>query len=194
MSARARSGEDRDMSDDKDPANATAEPAMPAGELDKLRKLAAEYLTLNSNGLTYIRGGQLYLQSNMNNERYEMTGRSSGQAITVEPPKGITEEMLKPLLTDPEPRTAALAGYLMCTLGKREGLKPLLRYWQEHSRVEDDWQRLVYRAISVTGTDTVLPGNAASSKERTERVPERSARNGFLYSCAAGSGTDPSRV
>ena len=38
-------------------------------------------------------------------------------------------------------------------MGKRDGLPPLLKYWHEHGKTDDSWQRLVYRAIAATGND-----------------------------------------
>jgi hypothetical protein len=77
----------------------------------------------------------------------------SNEIIEVNPPEGLTLEKIRPLLKDPDPESAALAGYLLATLGDPSGLDLLLRYWREHAHADEDWIRLVYRAVAALGDD-----------------------------------------
>jgi HEAT repeat protein len=66
---------------------------------------------------------------------------------SVDPPTGLTAEPLLPLLKDPDPETAAMAGYLLTLFERPEGLTPLYQYWQSRGRTIPIWNRLMYRAI-----------------------------------------------
>jgi hypothetical protein len=51
---------------------------------------------------------------------------------------------------------AAHAGYLLCLLGKNDGLPPLITYWKSHAR-NSSTTRLLYRAISALDDDGQTP-------------------------------------
>ena len=64
--------------------------------------------------------------------------------------------MLEPMLSDSDPEVGGYAGYLMCLLGDRRGLDPIIHVWQSH-RDDDTWRRLAYRAIAVVNDDSLTP-------------------------------------
>jgi HEAT repeat protein len=116
-----------------------------ASKRPKVRERALEYLTLGNQEMSTVREGRFTLKIN---HSYSMRSRETGQPIVPEAPEGLAVDDLLPLLDSGDPRTAALAGYLLALLDRDEGLPPLLRYWEEHARDNPDWMRLVYRAIA----------------------------------------------
>jgi HEAT repeat protein len=80
--------------------------------------------------------------------------------VVVKPPPGLKPEPLKALLSNSDPEKAAEAGYLLCLLGDKGGLPPLVAGWRAH--LADDAEermirRLVYRAISALDDDSQTP-------------------------------------
>ena len=65
--------------------------------------------------------------------------------------------MLRPLLRDPNPKTAAHAAYLLALLQDATGLDLLVRYWRTQAHDDDAWSGLVYGAVAaLTDDSTVL--------------------------------------
>ncbi|HEY8749268.1 MAG TPA: HEAT repeat domain-containing protein [Tepidisphaeraceae bacterium] len=82
----------------------------------------------------------------------------SGQTIKLDPPPGLDAKTILPLLSGANRDDAAMAGYLACLMGKREGLAPLVEYWK--TRRNQRWDpatRLLYRAISALDDDGQTP-------------------------------------
>ncbi len=63
-------------------------------------------------------------------------------------PKGVTPELLRPLLDSRDPELAALAGFCSALLGDPAGLGPLLSYWRKHAGTDQSLQKRVYQAIA----------------------------------------------
>jgi HEAT repeat protein len=70
-----------------------------------------------------------------------------------ERPKDLTVETIRPLLADPDPATAAAAGYLLTLFGDAAGFDPLTHYWREYAPKDYAWTRLVCRAIVALDDD-----------------------------------------
>lgn len=117
------------------------------------RKIAVAYLAAGEAPLQII-GGQLYLAYFNPNLQFRVF--SQGQPVEIKPPPGVTVPMLEPMLKDPDPEVAGYAGYLMCILGDRRGLDPIIHAWQSN-RDDDTWRRLAYRAIAVINDDNLTP-------------------------------------
>ncbi len=117
---------------------------------EAVKKLSLIYLATDGTQLGGLRGNRLYLY---NTRAMPAFARTSGEPIAVEPPKGVTAQMVKPLLTDNDAKIRGLAGYVLCTLGDRGGLPVVVKYWNDHARTDEEWQRLVYRAVSALGDD-----------------------------------------
>jgi HEAT repeat protein len=118
----------------------------------EVRGAAVTALAVGPEHLYSLRGGHLtvYVQNPlMNPDPFAATG----QPFAPEAPKGLTAEMVRPLLRDADPRTAAGAGYLLVLLGDAGGLAPLLQYWRAHARADEEWTRLVVRALVAQGDD-----------------------------------------
>jgi HEAT repeat protein len=115
-----------------------------------LRRVAITALAVGPSHLMSLRG-QLYVGVR-NPELYE-TAFASGQAFVPEAPRGLEPGMVRPLLRDADPSIAAGAGYLLVLLGEADGLEPLLRYWRAQAATNEDWLRLVVRALAALGDD-----------------------------------------
>ena len=46
---------------------------------------------------------------------------------------------------------------MLTLLGDAAGLPPLLSYWRKHGRKDDNWTRLVFRAVAALGDDSQVP-------------------------------------
>ncbi len=114
-------------------------------------KLAARYLTLGAEAVQHFHKG-IYLHS---------FGRvyhsyRNGVAIEVSAPKGVTEEKVRPLLTNADPDVAACGGYLLATLGQDDGLDRLIDMWRAKGK-SGNWHQPLYRAIAALDDDTRTP-------------------------------------
>ena len=116
---------------------------------DALRKkLALKRLVHGQDTLQSLPEG-LYLPGNFRGHSYTSLSARDATPIVPKPPPGIKAEHVRPLVGDADAEVAASAGYLLALLGDPAGLPPLLRYWREHGRESEDWNRLVVRAIAV---------------------------------------------
>lgn len=118
-----------------------------------LRKIAVAYLAAGQAPLQMIEG-QIYLT--YMNPDLQFRIFTQGQPVEIKPPPGVTVAMLEPLLADSDAEAAGYAGYLMCVLGDRRGLDPIIHAWQSH-RDDDTWRRLTYRSIAVINDDSLTP-------------------------------------
>ena len=139
-----------------------------ADEQAELRRASLQFLSLGDSafGPVPLLDGKLYLSvSNWSNEH---------SPIVVEPPQGLTAEMLKPLVENADEDTAALAQYQMILLGQHKYLKPVLEFWRRQHRQDNQWMRLAYRAIAVVNDIAELPTPARNLRQaaelRTQRV------------------------
>lgn len=85
------------------------------------------------------------------------TGQSNGEPITPEPPEGVDADLARSFLEDEDPEMRAMAGYVLAVSGEQSGIEPLVRYWQTKARNDDDWSRLVYRAIAALDDSSRIP-------------------------------------
>lgn len=81
----------------------------------------------------------------------------NGRAIVPEPPPGLEPQHVRPLVDDPDPKTAAYAGYLLALLGEQDGLDSLIRYWRAREEDDEKLYKLVYRAIAALNDSTRVP-------------------------------------
>lgn len=80
-------------------------------------------------------------------------GQASGErGVIPEPPKGLTVEMLRPLVAKATSKSAAVAGYFLVLLGEPEGLEPMLAHWRK-SGADGQWAKLVYQAVAFADDD-----------------------------------------
>jgi HEAT repeat protein len=113
------------------------------------QQAALAYLTADMHRLQSLGDGAFVLSA----DQYARYGAGStavavGEPIVPEPPAGLVAEPLLPLLSAEDPRTAAQAGYLVALLGREEGLRPLMSFWQTRAVSDPGWMRMVYRAIA----------------------------------------------
>jgi hypothetical protein len=118
----------------------------------KLRRLALTALAMGLSRLRIVRGEDIY--RNMDLDDSDVSSRHSSEPILPKAPKSLTVEMVRPLLNDPDGEAAAFAGYLLCLLQEPAGLEPLVRQWRRQDKKDDDWKRLVYRAVTSLGDDS----------------------------------------
>jgi hypothetical protein len=118
----------------------------------KLRRLALTALAMGLSQLRIVRGEDIY--RNMDLDDSDIGSRHSSEPILPKAPKSLTVEMVRPLLNDPDGEAAAFAGYLLCLLQEPAGLEPLVRQWRRQDKKDDDWKRLVYRAVTSLGDDS----------------------------------------
>ena len=117
------------------------------------RTLGLRFLIHGGERMSELEDMELYLPvSNTNPFRPVPPGTENRDKLPMVP-RGLTPELLLPLLKDADPKTAAQAGYLLALLEQPEGLPPLVAYWREHAKTDDDWQLLVARAITALGED-----------------------------------------
>lgn len=120
-----------------------------------LRKVAVPFLALGGNELTTIRGSIYVSSDHMMNV---FISQGTGQQIKVTPPKGLPIEVLEKTLADPDPKLAAMAGYLLAISGgDRAGYKKLEAYWRGSAFDDDDWRKMMYRAITALNEDALTP-------------------------------------
>ncbi|RCS54085.1 hypothetical protein DTL42_02735 [Bremerella cremea] len=110
--------------------------------------------------------------------------------IIPEPPDGVTEANVQPMLNHKDDKVRAYAAYALSMLGKQEGLTPLLEYWRLHKDEEDDaMDRLVYRAIAkLNATEHV-----DILREINDRISEYRTKE-FYWTIRIMSGDDVLRL
>jgi HEAT repeat protein len=118
-----------------------------------IRDLALEVLARRVGAFESVLHGRVALHPYESDDT-DRFYRGSGSPVVVDAPRDLRPEAVRPFLRSPNPRTAALAGYLLAVLREPEGLEPLVRYWRAQPRKDDVWVRLVYRAVSALGDDS----------------------------------------
>jgi HEAT repeat protein len=122
----------------------------------QLRDLALTYLSQGKRQLGLLHNRSIALEWG-DEEPSPDDVTVDGQPITPTAPAGLTAESVRPLLKSDDAQTRARAGYLLALLKRREGLKPLMEYWQKDARNDPTWTRLVYRAIAALNDDNLTP-------------------------------------
>jgi thioredoxin-like negative regulator of GroEL/HEAT repeat protein len=118
------------------------------------RLLALRYLAEGPRATQELQEGIYLFNAVVDQESFVQ----SNQPVKFEPPPGLVAEPLMPLLGSTDREEAALAGYLLCLLGKHEGLAPLVEFHQaSHDRNWDGPTRLLTRGISALDDDNQTP-------------------------------------
>jgi HEAT repeat protein len=120
------------------------------------KKIALKYLALGPGGMTILKEG-FYLTPVSFADSTTEVGYGDNKLIVPQPPKGLEARHIRPLINDPDPEIAVSAGYLLALLGEPDGMDVLLKYWKEQSKTNNQWARLVYRAIAVSDDPKYLP-------------------------------------
>jgi HEAT repeat protein len=122
--------------------------------LASFRGVGVRYLATGADDLQYLRD-EIYLSFN-NPEIERSVYITQNTPIDLSPPRGVTVEMIKPLLGDRDPVTAADAAYLLALLGDRAGLDVLTAQWRA-SKENERYRRLLYRAIAALRDEDLAP-------------------------------------
>lgn len=122
--------------------------AVAAAQVPATRTTAIRFLGGGSDALRSLRNQAIYLD---NSRSY--TSWNPGDKIDLNPPAGLTADMVRPVLSDPDEQTAAYAGYLLVLTGDPKGLEKLEPLWRKEGLNEDHWMRLVYRAVTKINDD-----------------------------------------
>lgn len=126
------------------------------GTDDGLRVVALRFLAEGPESMSPLQSGTFHLfYQNPAVERHDVF--HAGTVIRVKAPVQLEPDVLRPLLDSPDPRTAALAGYVLATLQEADGLEPLVYYWREQARDNYTIRRLVYRAVAALNDDSQTP-------------------------------------
>jgi len=89
-----------------------------------------------------------------NRQEYEMPAAS---IIPVHIPAGLNARLLMPELASGDSDDAGRAGYLLCLLGDRRGLAPLLAAARRNGWDQDEWRQMAYKAITRLDDDSQTP-------------------------------------
>ncbi|MDB5174042.1 MAG: trxA 4 [Phycisphaerales bacterium] len=132
-------------------AERTATAAM-AGDSPAARKMALSFLAMGGDALGQLHGS-IYISYSI-----RRTVSYNGKPAVLKAPEGLTAEKLTPFLQGADHQDAAYAGYLLCLMGNRDGLPPLLQQWREQQKQRSNqWDRLAYRAIAALDDDAQTP-------------------------------------
>jgi hypothetical protein len=129
------------------------------------------FLCLGTGAIQHIRDRHIYLS--LNNDRVR-SGRGSGVGQYVpKVPAGLERDVVRELVRDSDPVTAAAAGYLLALLGDPAGLPALVRHWRESARDDGDWVRLVAMAVASLDDDARVPVLEEVYRELTREGSDR---------------------
>jgi HEAT repeat protein len=119
-----------------------------------MRKVAIPFLAAGTTAIQQLHG-EIYLDSPMSSEL-----NLTGQPIAVSVPAGLSKEIvaatMSQAIADHSDDLTAYSGYLLATLGDRDGLDALLQSAKAHNW-EDPWGRLTFRAIAKINDDSMTP-------------------------------------
>ena len=123
------------------------------------RKMALHYLVGDGSAIGRLRD---VISLSVNDDNSMSMYYSDGEPIVPEPPKGLKVEQIRPLLDDPDPKTAAYAGYLLALFDDPSGMEKLLQFRRKDKKGdgffdEDRLDRLTYRAIAVLNDPKHVP-------------------------------------
>lgn len=158
----------------KGPATTAAVKAIKARDA-AVRRPAVLFLSVGSGHLPRIRDRHIYLGSAGSDVSFSPPGRSGGGVERYVPkkPPGLEADDVRELVRDPDPATAAAAGYLLALLGDPAGLPPLVRHWRESARDDGDWVRLVAMAVASLDDDARVAILDEVYRELTREGSER---------------------
>jgi hypothetical protein len=134
----------------KSDATKAAVAALAGGDA-ALRRVALAHLTANDQN-QHTLGSEFYVQ--LPDQPDFFVGR---RGLSLAAPPGLTAEMVRPLIHDSDADTAARARFLLVLLGQADQLGPLVDAWRTRHPHEDDWIKLVYRAISAADDAHYVP-------------------------------------
>ena len=118
------------------------------------RRVAVQFLSLGAGSLQTLHERHIYL--GVGNDTPPRTAGGTERYVP-KVPAGLDRGTLRKLLRDPDPVTAAGAGYLLALLGDATGLPDLVRHWRESARDDGDWVRLVAAAVACLDDDANVP-------------------------------------
>ncbi len=122
--------------------------AVAAAGVPVTRGVAIRYLANGGNALRSLRNGSVSLGGS-----HSYGSWNSGDKVDLSAPAGLTADTIRPALNDPDPQTAAYAGYLLVLAGDPKGLESLEPVWRKEGLTDDPWMRLVYRAVTRINDD-----------------------------------------
>jgi HEAT repeat protein len=117
----------------------------------RLKALALRVVAFGLRDAGSLRGGKLSL------EDVHTRFQTNTAAGTPQLPRSLHAYHVRNFLTDPHPRTAAAAAYVLTLMGEKDSLDPLLRYWSAHASTDERVIRMVYRAIGAADDDSLVP-------------------------------------
>jgi HEAT repeat protein len=128
--------------------------ALTSSQPRALRGVALRFLATGGQELNRLRG-EMYV--NFDNPELERgVYITQNTPVILDPPPGVTVEMLKQILSETKDQeTAAYVGYLLALMGDRSGMDSLLDYWR-NNREDQSAQRLVYRAAAALRADDMV--------------------------------------
>ncbi len=126
-----------------------------SGDNADQRKLALRCLAMGADELRALRDERFHVGFSV--APMSAFSRTRGQKIKPEAPAGMQADAMRSLLGDSDPEVAAQAAYFLSLMGDRGGLEPLLEYWRRNHQDNEQWRRLVYRAVTALNDDELTP-------------------------------------
>lgn len=137
-------------------AQRSASAVLGASGAKSVQHLALRFLALGSDSTAEVHGIRLFSTNPTNFISFNDAGEIN--VPDLKPPTGLTADVLLPYLKSDDHEAAGFAGYLMCLLGRKEGLAPLVNSWKELAPTPDnEATALVYRAIAALDDDGQTP-------------------------------------
>ena len=112
-----------------------------ASDNARMKEVALTWLSLGDDGLARLLSGNMHLR-----ERNVVVSGDGSSVPAIAPPAGIKADAVRPLLSSDDPKVVALAHYLLCLLGEKSSLDPLIAYWETSAKSDPSITRLAYRA------------------------------------------------
>jgi HEAT repeat protein len=153
-------------------ANAAAVKALKDPER-AVRRPAALFLCIGTRAIQRIRDRHIYLGLGDSDDIPPPPGRGGVKRYVPKVPAGLDRDAVRELVGDPDPATAAAAGYLLAISGDPAGLPALVRHWRESARDDGDWVRLVAMAVASLDDDGRVPVLEEVYRDLTREGPER---------------------
>jgi HEAT repeat protein len=109
------------------------------------RRVSILALAQGDGGLSYLPDRGMHLD------------QANGGGLAPANAKEVSAELLRPLVGDTDPQTAAAAGFLLALAGEPDGFDALAHYWREFAPKDDAWARMLVRAAATLGDDGRVP-------------------------------------
>ncbi len=113
-----------------------------ASDNPRVKEVALTWLSLGDEGLTRLLSGPMYLRGR------NAVVAAGGNSDPIKPPAGVKAEDVRSLLKSDDAKVVALAHYLLCLMGEKDSLAPLLAYWEQNAQDDPSVTRLAYRALA----------------------------------------------